>query len=221
MIRSSMEQLWEGTQAPELHEQWDLRFSEIRYLPRASEDEPQRFLYVTKIGFGLTIAGEGESVGTYYKETGERTSALKFWSDDPKSLIRKGSGYWRYIPREEGIRFLTWYDYETRFGAVGRLVDTLVFRPLLGWATAWSFDCLRLWLEKGRSPASSIRLSLISAGAMAAFMAAWLYRLKRSARKVAPFDSVLVNVAVVALGIIGARELPGARRCLREAGERE
>lgn len=219
MIRSSIEQLWERTQVPDLHEQWDLRFSQIRYLPRASEAEPQRFLYVTKIGFGLTIAGEGESVRTHYKETGERTSALKFWSDDPKSLIRKGSGYWRYIPKEEGVRFLTWYDYETRFGAVGRLVDTLVFRPLLGWATAWSFDCLRLWLEKGRSPTASVRLSLLYVGTVAALVTAWLYRIKRSAKMGALFDSALVNVAVMALaviGITGARELPGARRCLMD-----
>jgi hypothetical protein len=46
----------------------------------------------------------------------------------------------RLIPTAEGIRFLTRYDYRTRFGPFGMLFDRLIFRPLIGWATAWSFD---------------------------------------------------------------------------------
>lgn len=57
-----MEALWGHTQTPTLHERWDLRFSRIEYLPRGSENEPQRFLYATRIGFGFQVAGEGESV---------------------------------------------------------------------------------------------------------------------------------------------------------------
>jgi len=34
---------------------------------------------------------------------------LKFSSGDPRSIIREGSGYWKYIPTPQGIRFLTWY----------------------------------------------------------------------------------------------------------------
>ena len=32
------------------------------------------------------------------------------------------------------------------------MFDRLMFRPLMGWATAWSFDRLRLWLEEGITP---------------------------------------------------------------------
>ncbi len=45
-----------------------------------------------------------------------RRSALRFWSHDPRSLILEGSGYWRYVPSVDGVRFLTSYDYRTRFG---------------------------------------------------------------------------------------------------------
>ncbi|HYN88745.1 MAG TPA: DoxX-like family protein, partial [Ardenticatenaceae bacterium] len=130
----------------------------------------------TRIGFGLGIGGEGESVGNREGPDGRRSSALKFWSDDPKSLIERGSGYWQYIPRPDGIRFLTWYDYQTRFGAVGRALDTVLFRPLLGWATAWSFDRLRLWIEAGIDPATSLRQSLVHALARTGIASVWLYQ---------------------------------------------
>src|SRR5216683_1069901 len=174
LIRGGMDDLWEKTQEPKLHQRWDLRFSEIDYLPRAP-DEAQRFLYATRIGAGFRIEGAGESMGERDDSGGERTSALKFWSDDSKSLIKIGSGYWKYIPDSDGIRFITWYDYRTRFGIIGRIVDKMFFRPLLGWATAWSFDRLRLWIEKSMDPATSLRSSLIYVFArlMVAFI--WLY----------------------------------------------
>jgi DoxX-like protein len=149
LISGSMDDLWQKTQEPKLHQRWDLRFSQIDYLPRAP-GEPQKFLYSTRIGAGLRIGGEGESVGE--RDDGQRTSALKFWSQDPKSLIEFGSGYWQYVPSSGGIRFLTSYDYRTRFGAIGKIIDRLAFRRLLGWATAWSFDRLRLWIEQGIPP---------------------------------------------------------------------
>jgi len=34
-IRGSMDDLWERTQNPCVHQRWDLRFSQIEYLPRA------------------------------------------------------------------------------------------------------------------------------------------------------------------------------------------
>jgi uncharacterized membrane protein YphA (DoxX/SURF4 family) len=173
-IHCSMEGLWEKTQTPHLHRQWDLRFTAIEYLPRPDATQPQRFLYTTRVGFGLNIAGEGESVGTHESD-GSRTSALKFWSDDWKSLIKVGSGYWQYIPVPGGIRFLTWYDYTTRFGFAGRLLDTIFFRPMLGWATAWSFDRLRLWLEQNREPAVSFRQSLIYGISRIAVAFVWIY----------------------------------------------
>jgi hypothetical protein len=188
-IRASLEELWEKTQNPQLHQRWDLRFTQIEYLPRKG-DEPQRFLYRTRVGFGLKIDGQGESVGERDGDGGERTSSLKFWSEDPKSLIKMGSGYWKYVPEEvcrrvafetgavdarPHIRFFTWYDYETRFGAVGKLVDRLCFRPLLGWATAWSFDRLRLWIEKGISPEASRDRAIVYALARGTAAFIWFY----------------------------------------------
>jgi hypothetical protein len=168
-----MDALWSATQKPDVHQRWDLRFTEIRYLPRASDTEPQRFLYATRIGFGMRIAGEGESVG-HAERDGDRTSSLRFWSDDRKSLIRIGSGYWRYAPGPAGVRFITQYDYKTRFGIAGRALD-LVFRPLLGWATAWSFDRLRLWLERGAEPEATLERSVIHWIGRGALAFVWLY----------------------------------------------
>jgi hypothetical protein len=157
LIRAPIGEVWAKTQEPGQHERWDLRFSRITYLPRQSEHEPQRFLYSTRIGFGLVISGEGETVGETATSDGSRTSALRFWSADSRSLILAGSGYWKYIEVPGGVRFITGYDYRTRFGLPGRAFDRVVFRPLLGWATAWSFDRLRLWLERGVEPEVSRR----------------------------------------------------------------
>lgn len=172
-IRSSMDELWEKTQNPQLHQRWDVRFTDIEYLPREAE-QPQKFLYRTRIGFGLKIDGKGESTGTR-DAGGTRTSSLKFWSDDPKSLIRVGSGYWKYVPTDNVICFVTWYDYEARFGALGKAVDTYLFRPLLGWATAWSFDRLRLWIEQGTPPEASRDRALVYAVARGMLAFTWLY----------------------------------------------
>ncbi|HEY7336628.1 MAG TPA: DoxX-like family protein [Bryobacteraceae bacterium] len=174
-IRAGVDEVWRRTQSPDLHQQWDLRFTSIDYLPRGSDEEPQRFRYSTRLGFGLRIEGEGESTGTRDETLGRRTSALKFWSADPKSLIDEGSGFWQYIPTADGARFITWYDYRTRFGAVGRLVDRLLFRPLIGWATAWSFDRLRLWIERGVPPECSKRMAHIHALARLGIAFVWLW----------------------------------------------
>ena len=173
-IAGTMADVWTRTQDPSLHEQWDLRFTAIEYLPRPDPAAPQRFLYATRVGFGLGIEGEGQSVGSHDGPGGVRTSALEFWSDDRRSLIRRGSGYWKYIPVPGGVTFLTWYDYKTRFGLAGRALD-LVFRPLLGWATAWSFDRLRLWLERGIDPALSLQRSLVYATARLAVAGVFLW----------------------------------------------
>jgi hypothetical protein len=174
LIRGPIEELWLRTQTPELHQRWDLRFTEIEYLPRSSDAEPQQFLYSTCIGFGMKIDGRGESLGTIEQVGGRRTSSLKFWSADPKSLISEGSGYWQYIPTETGIKFLTWYDYQTRFGMAGKMLDT-IFRPLISWATAWSFDSLRLWIEQGILPEQSFRNSAVYAISRITIAFVWLY----------------------------------------------
>jgi len=174
LIRQSLERIWQLTQDPALHERWDLRFTHIEYLPRSTASEPQAFLYETRIGFGLAIKGTGESVGERTVETGEATSSLKFASEDPKSLIREGSGYWRYVPTNNGVRFFTWYDYQVRFGLVGRLIDRVAFRPIMGWATAWSFDRLRLWAEADQIPESSLNFAIIHALARLMIVFIWI-----------------------------------------------
>lgn len=176
LICGSIEDVWSHTQTPAIHEQWDLRFSTIEYLPKARESDPQRFLYATKIGLGIDVRGEGESRGERSSADGSRTSALKFWSDDWRTLIREGSGYWRYLPVDGGVRFLTWYDYRVRYGAVGWVVDRLFFRPMIGWATAWSFDRLRLWIEKGVDPGLAARMAVIHAVSRIAVAFTWLWQ---------------------------------------------
>jgi hypothetical protein len=163
LVRAPLEALWAHTQTPDLHERWDLRFSTIEYLPKPTGSGRQRFRYTTRIGFGAEIVGYGETVGQRTLIDGSRTSALTFASNEPRSLIREGTGYWKYIPTPQGIRFLTAYDYRTRFGSVGAFFDRLVFRPLMGWATAWSFDRLRLWLEEQVDPREAMRHAVIHA----------------------------------------------------------
>ncbi len=174
-IDTGIDRVWAFTQTPAIHQEWDLRFNTIEYLPKAADDDPQEFLYATQIGFGIRVSGRGRSTGTHNKATGERTSALRFWSDEPVSLIRTGSGYWKYIPDGNGVTFLTWYDYQTRHGAAGRLVDALLFRPLIGWATAWSFDALRIWLEQGTPARLSKALFAACAVANATIALTWIY----------------------------------------------
>ena len=213
-IRASMEELWEKTQNPGLHQRWDLRFSEIEYLPR-TEGEPQRFLYVTRIGAGVRIEGAGESTGEHDDTGGQRTSALKFWSTDRKSLILTGSGYWKYIPCRNGITFLTWYDYGVRFGALGQIADRIGFRPLLGWATAWSFDRLRLWIENGVPPEVSRWIAFTYAVSRLAVAFVWIYQglvpklLYRDASELRMLSNIglLPSSSSLELAIIGAAEI--------------
>ncbi|GAA2506990.1 hypothetical protein [Streptomyces gobitricini] len=154
-IRADMETVWRRTQDPSRHQRWDLRFTEIAPLPDVP-GRPRRFRYATRVLPFLTVAGTGVSAGECHRAGGERVSALRFASPDPLSLLAEGSGYWRYVPTPDGVRFLTGYDYRPRWGRFGATADRLVFRPLMGWATAWSFDRLRLWCEQGVSPARSL-----------------------------------------------------------------
>jgi hypothetical protein len=212
LVRAPMDALWAHTQTPALHEKWDVRFSRIDYLPKAHETEPQRFRYATRIGFGFEVSGEGETVGQRDSTDGSRSSALRFSSAQPLSIIREGSGYWKYMPTTEGIRFLTWYDYRTRFGPVGTLFDRLIFRPLIGWATAWSFDRLRLWLEQRVDPEQAMRQTLIHFIARVAAAVVFAYQglvpklLTRNLDEVAMLRDVglstgVTDIAVIALGI--------------------
>jgi hypothetical protein len=159
-INCDFDTLWTNTQDPSIHQQWDLRFTEIEYLPKNDPTDPQKFLYSTKVGFGIKVDGIGESVATKTKDNGESTSVLKFSSDSRISLIKEGSGYWKYVPEADGIKFFTGYDYKKRWGLFGKLIDKFVFRPLMIWATAWSFDCLKNWIEKGLHPKQALNAQI-------------------------------------------------------------
>jgi hypothetical protein len=148
LVDAPIEQVWRVTQDPAEHRRWDLRFSRIDPVPGT---RPARFRYATTLMPGLTVRGWGVHAGERQRPDGTRTSALRFGSDDPRSLVAAGSGHWRYLPGPHGVRFLTGYSYTPRWGLLGRLAD-LAFRPLFGWATAWSFDRLRLWLTAGIPP---------------------------------------------------------------------
>lgn len=174
-IETTMEEIWEYTQNPRLHTEWDVRFTEITYLPK-EVNEPQSFLYKTKIGFGLEIAGKGESVGEIRKNENKRVSSLKFWTDNPLSLIHIGRGYWKYEQKEKDIIFETQYDYETNFGKVGKLIDQLLFRPLISWGTAWSFDSLKMWLEKGYHPHLLLKRTLTYWLTLFVLAFVWVYQ---------------------------------------------
>jgi len=60
--------------------------------------------------------------------------------------------------------------------ASGGWLDRLACRPLIGWATAWSFDCLRLWLETGQRPAVSRWLALADWLTRGTLGAVWVYQ---------------------------------------------
>ncbi|MDG0808287.1 DoxX-like family protein [Cohnella rhizosphaerae] len=92
------------------------------------------------------------------------------------SLIGSGGGYWRYSPLPGGgVKFVTRFDYRARFGRAGRWLDRLLFRPLFGWATAWSFDALRLWLDRGIPPEESLLRAKLHALGIAVLSLCWAY----------------------------------------------
>ncbi|GAB1817729.1 hypothetical protein [Herbidospora sp. RD11066] len=179
-VRADPGELWRLTQDPALHSRWDLRFSEIR--PVDARNFRYRWTVIT--GDGWTTADRSRGIST-----------LRFASADRRSPIVSGSGYWRYVPAGDGVRFLTWYDYTPRH----RLLDP-VFRPLMWWATAWSFDRLRLWLERGRPP----ELPLLQAVAEAAV------RIAAVAWTGSPW------VALAAITLPHLPGTPSARRCAYE-----
>ena len=146
-IRSSIETVWQLTQDPAQHPRWDLRFSSIT--PTAElEGGGYRFRYERRLPLH-TIVGTGTSLGERSRPDGTRTSALRFTTPDRLSPLGDGRGYWRYVPTESGVTFITGYDYAPGWG---RLLDAVILRRVIGWMTAWSFDRLRIWAETGVEP---------------------------------------------------------------------
>ncbi|MFE1174767.1 hypothetical protein [Streptomyces sp. NPDC058773] len=217
-IRAGLDEVWDRSQLPDRHQRWDLRFSEIDYLPCAP-GEPQHFRYATRVLPLLTVDGTGVSAGERNRPDGTRTSALRFSSAHPLSLIREGRGYWRYVPDGDALRFLTGYDYRPRWGRFGRAVDRFLFRPLMGWATAWSFDRLRLWCERGITPERSLCCALAELFVRTAAVL--------GTAAVVPVVAPAAVAVVAVLAVTAAALLlpptpitPAARRCLRRPPER-
>lgn len=205
LIHADAAELWRLTQEPGEHERWDLRFTRIEYLPQVIDDDRQRFRYSVRLLPGVWVRGTGVCSGERVRPDGTSTSVLRFSSGQRLSLIRSGTGYWRYVPADAGIRFLTGYDYEPGWGRFGELADRL-FRPVMGWATAWSFDRLRLWLEDGIQPERSLRRWVLDTGLRAVMCAAaWRRTDKRFA--------TLLTLCVIRLP--PRRSVPSARRCVR------
>lgn len=201
-VRTDRALLWERTQDPRQHQRWDLRFTRIEHLPPES-GRPQRFTYAIRLPW-REVAGVGESLGERSRPDGQSTSALRFASDDPLSPIRSGRGWWRYVPDGDRIRFLTGYDYDVRWGIAGPVVDRLILRPWMGWATAWSFDRLRIWCEDGVAPERSRTAALVNAGVRLAVVSACTARGRHR----------LLALTLAAL-VPPPRSVPRARRCLR------
>ncbi len=212
LIQAPLDRVWDATQQPDQHQRWDVRFGHISYLRRV-DGEPQRFTYATTVAPGVTIAGTGESLGDRDRADGTRWSGLRFWAADRRSIIDSGAGYWRYIPTEDGVRFLTRYDYRPRWGSAGELIDRWAFRPLFGWATAWSFDRLRLWLENGTSPERARNVAIAHACAVAGVVGVF------AAGRAVEAAFAAAALAAVALATTDGR--PSGRRPLRRAPDRQ
>ena len=205
-LRAGLAAVWEATQDAAAHSRWDLRFGRIEDVTPQSGDRARVFRYA--IGRGRwSIAGTGTSVGERRRPDGTVTSALRFASPDRLSLIRRGSGWWRYVPDAGGTRFLTGYDYEPGWGRLGAVVDRLVFRRLIGWATAWSFDRLRLWLDDGVPPERALRRGVLDAGARVAAVGLAVRLVRRR--------PVLAGLLGAAAFLPPAPGAPRAGRCLR------
>ncbi|AIY01446.1 hypothetical protein ART_1847 [Arthrobacter sp. PAMC 25486] len=215
-IRADMEWVWELSQNPEAHPRWDLRFSRI--IPVDRDEQGQvRFRYEFLLPLH-TIKGTGTSLGHRHREDGQATSVLKFDTADWLSPIGPGSGYWRYIPTDDGLRFITGYNYQPGMGIIGKALDSTVIRPALGWATAISFDRLRLWAESDLDPKAARNRWFLDAGARAGgvLVAAGLFR--RAVTKHSVGSAALGMVAALASTAVPSHwSVPRAGRCLRSA----
>ncbi|MER7918195.1 MULTISPECIES: hypothetical protein [unclassified Streptomyces] len=228
-IRADLDRLWAHTQDPVLHRRWYLLVTELHHLP-SDPGEPRPFRFTARLPPFLTLSGTGVSAGEKERPDGTRTSALCFSSTHPLGLIAEGGGYWRYVPDDRGVRFLTGYDYRPRGGALGAAADRLLVRPLLDWATAWSFDRLRLWLERGITPERALCNWLAEIAVRVLLLAACLggLRLERLMRLFGSFAAAMAYLCPVLLLAAVCLALfkspldctPAARRCLRAPATR-
>lgn len=215
-IDAELERVWELTQNPLAHPRWDLRFSSI--IPVDEDNRGQvRFRYEFRLPLHV-IKGTGTSLGSRHRADGQATSVLKFDTTDRLSPIGAGAGYWRYIPTDAGIRFITGYNYQPGMGLLGRGLDSRVIRPALGWATALSFDRLRLWAESDIDPRTSRSRWFMDFGARTVGVLVAAGLLYRAAMKRRPWAAVWGAAAMLAsIATPAGASIPRAGRCLRRA----
>lgn len=215
-MRAALERVWELSQNPEAHPRWDLRFSRI--IPVDQDEQGQlRFRYEFLLPMH-TIRGTGTSLGHRHRADGQATSVLKFDTSDWLSPIGPGSGYWRYIPTDDGLRFITGYNYQPGMGCVGKALDARIIRPVLGWATAISFDRLRLWAESDVDPQDSRNRWILDAGSRAGALLLAGGLLRRAVAQHSLGTAALGAAAVLAsLATPAHWSVPRAGRCLRRA----
>lgn len=218
LVRGDVETVRRLAQSPAEHARWDVRFTRIE------PTGPGRFRYATRLGLGLPIEGWGASVET----PGRDGSALRFGSDDPRSLIAEGAGTWTYAQEGPRVRFRTTYDYRVRHGPLGRALDRVLFRPVMAWATRWSFDRLRLWVERGLAPEDALRLWLAKRACTVLLGLVWvLSGLVPKLLAVAPAEVDLVarsglwlGSPALTLGALGAAEVAAGLWLLSGVAER-
>ncbi len=209
IVQAGKDVLWHRTQDAAEHTWWDLRFIRITDVTAQTERTSRSFSYELRLP-GLVVGCTGTSVGERRRPDATLASALRFASPHPLSLVRSGSGWWRYVPTVHGTRFLTGYDYAPGRGRLGAVVDRAGFRALVGWMTAYSFDRLRLWRDEGVAPDAAARRWTLDTGLRATAVAV-------AARRRDPLGLALLALAELAPDVPGT---PRARRCLRTPPDR-
>ncbi|MDH6146004.1 hypothetical protein P3T35_008066 [Kitasatospora sp. GP30] len=230
LIAADQELVWNLTQLPQHHQRWDARFTRISYLPSTDPAAPVRFRYVLGLPErtssrtdgtngpiegprrGPRLTGIGITTADRCRPDGSRISALRFRADSALSPLGEGAGYWRYRADPTGVRFSTGYDYRPWPGRLGAAADRWCVRPVVGWLTAWSFDRLRLWAERGIPPERSRRQATaeVMARSSAVVLAALL---------LGPAGGLPLLALVLLLPPLPGT--PAARRCRRQPASRD
>lgn len=227
-IRADMDDLWSRTQDPAQHRRWDLRFTEIDYLPR-TEGEPQRFRYAVRVLALLTVSGTGVTAanGSAPTATAPPPCASSRRTRSARSPAAAATG--ATCPTRTACVSSPATTTGPAGGVLGALADRLVFRPLMGWATAWSFDRLRLWLERDIGPeraradwlAELAARALVFTGCLTGLGLGSAMSFGRFGADVAYLYPLLL-VVVMSLALFKAPLTctPAARRCLRAPADR-
>ena len=149
----SVDDLLDATRQPYIRNKWDLRIGELGYTEGdGAFDSDHSFIFW--LPFHLQQAADGAGVTrTEYDGLKKTTvSTTSFKAHRPNALIRSGSGQQKLKSTPDGTLLTTSFDYAVGWGAFGRMLDHIIIRRIIQWATAYSTDALRIWLHHGVSP---------------------------------------------------------------------